>query len=259
MKKFLIMVAAGTAVCATGAGVALADSHEGEGIEPAYPVEIHACSYNEGMGPADLDKASAAWNAWADKHNLEGYSAWTLVPYYFGPEQEFDVLWLGGASNAKTLGRAQDLWLATGGKEIEGFNKVLDCTAHSNFATLRMKTPPERENPGNVVISFSDCNMADGLEFEDMAPALMEWAKYRENHGSKSGMWVLFPAYGGGAETFDFKWVAAWQNLEDQGADYDQYSESGWEKGNELFQGKLSCDSSRVYIATNRRMADNDD
>lgn len=259
MKKTLIVFATGGLIFSFMTGTVLADSHTDDELEPASPIEMFACRYNEGKGPADLDKAVDGWNAWADRHNLSDYSAWTLVPYYSGPEQEFDVLWLGGSQKAADLGRAQDLWLATGGKEIEGFNEAMTCNAHANYATLQFKKPPERENPGNVVVSFSDCNMSDGVVFEDLVPSLMQWAEYRESHGSTSGMWVLFPAYGGGAEDFDFKFVAAWQNLEEQGADYDEYNESGWKKGNELFQGKVSCDSSRVYHATNRRMAESDD
>lgn len=259
MKKMLIMLAVGGLVCLAGAGNALADSHvEGE-LKPASPLEMFACTYNEGKGPADLDKAVAAWNAWADKHDLKGYSAWTLLPYYSGPEQDFDVLWLGGSSKAAALGAAQDLWLATGSTELQGFSDVWNCAGHSNYATLQFKKPAERENPNNVVVSFTDCNMADGVVFDDLVPSLKEWAAYREGHGSTSGMWVLFPAYGGGGEAFDFKFVASWQNLAEQGADYDQYNESGWKKGNELFRGKVSCDSSRVYLATNRRMAESGD
>jgi len=259
LKKNLIVIAVSGLICTLAAATALADSHEGGELKPASPVELYACSYNEGKGPADLDKAAAAWNAWADKNELNGYSAWTLVPYYSGPEQEFDVLWLGGSSKAATLGRAQDLWLATGSKEMQGFNDVWSCDAHMNYATLQFKKPPERKNPNNVVLSFSDCTMADGVTFDDLVPSLMEWAKYREGHGSTSGMWVLFPAYGGGGEEFDFKFVASWQNLEEQGADYDQYNESGWKKGQELFSGKVDCDSSRVYLTTNRRMAESSD
>jgi hypothetical protein len=258
MKKTLMVCVTGGLVCALAMGPALADSHE-DGLEPATPLEMYACSYHDGMGPADLEKAVGAWNAWADKHELTDYSAWTLVPFYSGPEQDFDVLWLGGSAKAAALGRAQDLWLATGGEAMEGFNDLWACDTHANYATLQFKQPPERENPGNVVVSFTDCNLADGMVFDDMVPGLMEWADYRESHGSTSGMWVLFPAYGGGGEAFDFKFVAAWQNLEEQGADYDHYNETGWEKGNELFQGKVSCDSSRVYLATNRRMAESDD
>lgn len=259
MKRTFVLLATSGLICTFMTGPAVADSHADSELDPASPIELFTCNYNEGKGPADLDKAVDAWNAWADRQNLTEYSAWTLVPYYSGPDQDFDVLWLGGSPKAASLGRAQDLWLATGGKEIEGFNDVMACDTHANFATLRFKKPPERQNPGNVVVSFTDCNMADGVVFDDLVPSLMRWADYRESHGSTSGMWVLFPAYGGGGEDFDFKFVAAWQNLEEQGKDYDQYNESGWEKGNELFQGKVDCDSSRVYLATNHRMAESDD
>jgi hypothetical protein len=259
MKKSLLTFATGGLVFALGMGTAIADSHEEDGLKPATPIELFACSYNEGKGPADLDKASDAFNRWADKHNVTDYSAWTLVPYYSGPEQEFDTLWLGGSPKAAALGRVQDTWLSTGSAEAQGFADVMTCAGHANYATLQFKKPPKRENPENVVISFTDCNLADGVAFGDIVPSLMEWSDYRESHGSTAGMWVLFPAYGGGSEEFDFKFVASYQNLEDQGADYDQYNESGWKKGNELFENKVSCDSSRVYLAQNRRMMESDD
>ena len=123
MKKILIMLAFGGLVCIAGAGSALADSHvEGE-LKPASPLELFACTYNEGKGPADLDQAAAAWNAWADKHDLNGYSAWTLVPYYSGPEQEFDALWIGGSSKAATLGAARAIERAS--KWVAGARPVI--------------------------------------------------------------------------------------------------------------------------------------
>ena len=261
MNRYLMSLGAGVLVLVLGFGTGMvrADGHaEGQEMEPATPIEIFACRYNEGQGPADMEDPVEEFNDWADDADIN-YSAWTLTPYYFGPEQEFDFLWLGGSPNAKTLGSVQDAWLATGGDIQDEFNEVATCNAHGNFAALQFKKPPERENPSNVVISFSDCNMAEGMTFGDVAPALGEWAAYREGHGSTAGMWVLFPAYGSGGEEFDFKFVASHQNLADQGADWDQYSEGGWQKAEELFAGKLECDSSRVYLATNRRMAADDD
>lgn len=242
------------------AGIGIADEHEGEAGEAnvATPVEMFACRYNEGKGPADLDAATKNWNAWADKNGVDDYSAWTLVPYYSGPDQDFDVLWLGGSDNAKTMGRVQDTWLATGSKEAEGFAEVVSCDVHAAYAVLRMKKPPKRDNPSNIVISFSDCNTAEGTTFDDLYVPLIEWGNYKGENGSTAGMWVFFPSYGGGGEQFDFKWVTAHQNLEDMGADWDQFSESGWKKAGELFAGKLECDSSRSYLATNRRMAADD-
>ncbi len=236
-------------------GMVFADQHEsGEGsMDPAIPAELYVCSFNEGHGPDSLDKVVASWNRWADDNDLTDYSAWTLTPFYFGPEQDFDFIWLGASPTAEGMGRAQDRWLSAGGAVAAEFAEISTCNAHGNMATLQFKDPPERDNPGSVVLAFSDCSMHDGVTFDDVAPAIGEWSAYRSEHGSTSGMWVMFPAYGGGGEEFDFKFVAGWQNLAEQGADWDQYSREGWRKAEELFADKLSCDSSRVYVATTRR------
>ena len=257
MKRLLLSIISFGLVFFASLGVALADEHEGPA--PANPVEIFACKFNDGMGPADLDAPTARFNAWADKRNWTEYTAWTLMKYYAGESQDFDILWLGFTDTAQTLGRLQDQWLAEGTKVQAAFDEVTTCEGHANYASLTIKQPPEREQTDNLVVSFSDCNIADGMRFGDVMPSLQEWAKYREGHGSKGGIWVFFPAYGQGGEEFDFKILTAYENLEDQGADWDQYSAEGWQKAEELFAGKLSCDASRVYLATNRRRATDDE
>jgi hypothetical protein len=260
MKSILSVIVSGGLVL--GCGSVLADNHEGaeEEANVAYPMEMFACTYNDGKGPADLDAATKAWNAWADKKGITDYSAWTLVPYYFSDEQDFDVLWFGSADKAATLGRVQDSWIATGAKEAEGFAKVISCGTHAAYSVLMTKQPPKRDgDSGDLVVSFSDCNTADGVTIDDLYNPIIEWGKYKGENGSKGGHWVFFPSFGGGKETFDFKWVTAYENLEDLGADWDQMNESGWQKANELFQGRLSCDSSRTYLATSVRQAANSD
>lgn len=258
MKRILITIVTTLLTIGLAATPAMADSHAAMAAEP---VEMFSCSYAEGKSGKDLDKVVTNFNRWADGVGMNDYTAWTLVPYYASPEQDFDVLWLGHAPKAASLGMNQDKWLATGGKVQAEFDSVMPCDAHFNFASLMFKAPPQRDDPpDNVVISFSDCNMADGMDFsEDIAPALKEWAKYRGDQGSTGGLWVMFPAYGGGDEDFDFKWVSGYRSLEEQGKDWDQYAEAGWSKAGELFGGKLECDSSRVYLATNRRRAAADD
>lgn len=250
------MISAGLVFFA-GVGVVQADEHE-EASDPANPVEIFACTFNDGMGPADLKGPIDKLNSWADKRNWTEYSAWTLMKHYAGAAQEFDFLWVGVSPSAKALGRMQDQYLAEGTKVQDAFNEVSTCGAHGNFASLTIQQPPER-TLDNLVVSFSDCNMADGMLFGDVYPALDEWGKYRKSHGSKAGMWVWFPAYGDGASDFDFKLITAYGNLEEQGEDWDQYSAAGWEKAAELFPGKLKCDTSRVYLATNHRRIPDDE
>ena len=156
MKSVLTtVVSAGLMLCF---GSVFADSHEGDKGEAnvASPMEMFACTYNDGKGPADLDAATKDWNAWADKQGITDYSAWTLVPYYFSEEQEFDVLWFGAADKAKSLGRIQDSWLATGAKEVQGFADVMTCGVHAAYSVLMMKKPPEREGDcGDLVVTFS--------------------------------------------------------------------------------------------------------
>ena len=91
------------------------------------PVELYACSYNDGKGPDDLDIVIDKWNEWADTSGIDDYAAWTLTPYYFGPEQEFDVLWLGAGKDAVALGRAQDAYNAENAELQDDFNEVLTC------------------------------------------------------------------------------------------------------------------------------------
>ncbi|MEL7535940.1 MAG: hypothetical protein AAFM91_02655 [Pseudomonadota bacterium] len=238
------------------AGSSSAEHHEGVQLDPAAPIELYACNFNEGKGPADYDKAIGQWNKWADRQKMSSYSAWTLTPYYAGAEQDFDVIWLGATEKMKDMGRAHDMYLAKGESVQKAFADVIDCDTHAMFAAIQFKEPPEREDPSSVVITFSDCSGINGSSFDDLVPSMAEWAKYSEANGSTAGMWALMPALGGGGEEFEFKWVSSFQNLEEMGSHQDHYAEEGWKKGNELFKGKVECDSSRVYIATNRRMAD---
>lgn len=106
------------------------------------------------------------------------------MPYYFSPNQEFDVLWLGASPKAKTLGRIQDSWLATGSKAQEAFNDVISCDGHGSFSALQIKQPPERDDPSQIVVTFSDCSTSEGSTFNDLYDPLIEWGKYIGEHGS---------------------------------------------------------------------------
>ena len=154
------------------------------------------------------------------------------------------------------MGVLQDKWIATGDAVSAEFDKVGPCDGHSNFASVNFKQPPQNDDPSdNIVLTFSDCNIAEGKTFDDVAPAITAWAKFRTDQGSESGHWILFPAYGGGGEDFDFKWVSGHANHEAQGVDWDSYD---GDLDAQLFDGVIDCDSARVYNATNARRAASD-
>lgn len=255
MKKTLLTLLTGGLVFAGGINTAMAQDEDGS----ASPLEIYTCSYADGKGPADLDKVVANWNKWADDQGVTDYSAWTMTPYFFSSEQDFDVIWLGATKTGKSMGAAQDTWLATGGKLADEFNSVIPCDSHSMSAVVQFKAPPEPEDPSsNFVLDFSDCTIGDGKHFStDVAPALKAWSKLREEQGSTAGMWALFPVYGGGGEKYDFKFVVSHGNYSEMGADFDSYDSA---KAREIFPyGMLDCDSSRSYMVTSRRRAESAD
>lgn len=218
------------------------------------PVELFACSYNDRKGPADLEKVIARWSTWADNNAVSTYAAWTLTPYYYGPEQDFDVIWLGAGTNAVELGKAQDRYLATNGGVDAAFREVVTCDAHNNFASVNYKMPPQNATPQDSVLTFSDCKFKDGATFTAVSAAMAEWSQYLADHGSNTGIWHWYPVYGGGQEAFDFKWLEAHSSLEAMGGDYEIIGNGG----GFITQGRLmghliDCDSSRVYLAKSRR------
>lgn len=222
----------------------------------AIPVELFACSYNDRQDADDLDAVIGRWNRWADDQGIDDYAAWTLTPSYYGPEQDFDLLWLGAGKTGAALGRSQDLFRETGGDIGDAFSEVLSCDAHVGFASLNFKAMPDNATPSDSVISFSDCSFEDGATFSRFAAAMNEWAEFWGGLGSTVGTFVWFPIYGGGDEDFDFKWIDVHQNMEDLGSDFDRFGTGGAiAKSGQLFGHLVECDSSRAYRATSRRFA----
>lgn len=255
MKRVLITLVTSGFVLVAGSSNVVAQEDDDDG--GAVPVEVYTCSYNEGMGPADLDAVIAKWNDWADNQGMNDYSAWTLTPFYGSPEQEFDVIWMGVTKTGQGMGAIQDTWLANGGKLQVEFDSVLPCDSHSMFAAVQFKDPPEREDPSSIIIAFRDCTINDGKSFSaDVAPAMAAWSEFRSGHGSTAGMWAFFPVLGGGGEEYDYKAVTSHANYAEKGADFDNYDS---DKAREIFSGLGDCDSARVYNATNRRLAASDD
>jgi hypothetical protein len=251
MKQILKWPAVCSLLVLMGTGSTVAQD-EGEG-PTAFPVEIYVCNFNEGMGHAELNQWADKWNAWIESSTPEPYSAWTLTPFYFGQDQDFDFIWLGTSPNAAALGRAYDNYLTQSGDLQPEFDKFATCGAHSNLATVNIKEPADDGDSSSFVLSFSNCNIAEGKTMDDAFPVLQAWSEYRTGHGSGSGMWVMFPAYGGGKADFDFKFAVSHQNYAALGADYDQYAQGGYAKADELFTGILDCDEARTYNASTRR------
>jgi hypothetical protein len=250
VKKVLILsLITGLALLAGSSNISAQD----EGIH-VVPVELFACKYNEGKGAADLDKATKKWNSWADKNGVDDYAAWILTPYYYGPEQEFDVIWLGAGKTAVALGEIQDAYLNEKDGLHAAFNAVVSCDNHSNYASIRMDASGQTATPADSVLSFSDCKNMEGATSDQIFTGMTGWAAYLKEQGSTTSIFHWYPAYGGGAEEFDFKRIQVFKNFSDLGAAYDRYGNGGgYIKYGELLGELIDCDSNRAYVAKNVR------
>lgn len=255
MKRALIWKACAATTVTLSCAMTLAQE---ESEEPTiFPVETWTCNYNDGQGPADLDKVIEGWNDYMDESGADNYFAMTLTPNYFGGET-FHVGWLGTAPTAAELGAGADAWAANGGKHAEGFARVLTCDSHSNFATMQIKEPPERASTEETpVLTFANCSAVEGKTMEDVFTAMDAWTAYTIENGYRNAEWVMFPAYGVDDVDYDFKLVNGYDNHEEMGKDYDHYANGGgYQKHGELLGGVMSCDVGRVYDGiVRRRMA----
>ena len=181
-----------------------------------------------------------------DENDANQYFAMTMTPQMHGPET-FDVGWLGVAPTGEIMGRGRDGFRANGGEAAAEFGAVLDCESHSQFASLKIKEPPEREDPGSIVVAFSDCEIEDDYKIGDVIDGLRAWGAHQTESGYSNGTWVLFPAYGSGDEDFDFKMVNAYDNHAGMGRDFDLYGTGGgYMKRREIMGDMLDCGVSRV-------------
>jgi len=252
MKNVLISGVITTLVILSGSSVVAAE----ENANRVIPVELFACTYNDGKDAGDLDKAVDKWNKWADKNGIDDYAAWTMTPYYYGPEQEFDVIWLGAAKDAVALGKIQDAYNTENAGLRAAFAEVLSCDSHANFASLNYKAPPDGATPSNSVLTFSDCKYKEGASYSQLSAAMGEWSQHLSDTGSSSAIFHWYPAYGGGSEDFSFKWIEAYKNLTELGVDYESFGNGGGVVTNGKLLGHLiECDSSRAYLAKSRRFA----
>ncbi len=250
MKKKITIVTAALLLAWTGPAMA---EDEADDAMTIYPVETWTCNYNEGKGPADLDKATANWNKWMDESGGEAYGAMTVTPWYYGGDT-FDVGWIGFWPDGATMGAGTDHYLTNGSKAAAGFAEAVTCDSHSNFATTMIKSPGDRETPDNLVLYFSDCNLRDGTEWSEVLAGLRAWGDYMTEQEYGNGLWLMFPAFGSADMKFDFKQVTSYDTHAQAGAAYDKYANGGgWEKRFELLGDKLKCDVSRVYNAAFRR------
>jgi hypothetical protein len=255
MKKILKAISVVAAVLALAMGSAMAQV-SAEGMGKVVPVELFTCTYNNRQDADDLNAVIARWNRWMDERNNDDYAAWTLTPFHFGPDQDFDLIWMGAYRDGNAMGAGTDEWFAEGGDIDDAFAEVLDCDAHLGLSSAMYKSPPDNQTPGTAIITMMDCELNEGNRYTDIKAAELAWAKHMTDAGSTAGTFHWFPVFGGGDAEYDYKVVNAYANYTELGADWERFANGGGrDVSQETFADIDDCDDARVYVATSRRAA----
>ena len=260
MKVVRITAASAALSLLVGASPVFADNHEEDSDGGFIPIEIFACNFEDGKGPDDLNAVTAKWNAWMDEEGATDYFAALMYPN-FSSDLGFDVGWIGGWSDGNAMGAGTDMWIGQNGELGAEFDAVLECPTHTLFASVRMKDPGESEDDDkSFVLSFSNCTIEEGKEFEDVEAAQTAWNAYADEHGFKGGAWYMWPVWGESVDAdYDFKAVGSTPNYTTLGANFQLMADGHWRKSQEIWGDVLDCDSSRIYTSyVVREMPDDD-
>ena len=245
MKFFLNVLVSIFTLSAWSTQVAAQDGNKAPTLGPA---EIYTCNYLKGKDRGDLDKVVAKWNTWTDNNDPAPYTAWVMTPTFFGPEINFDLVWLGAWPTYADMGKSLQTWQDKGARMSAEFFNVFSCDQHSSMAVMPMQAPGEPNS--SSLVRFMDCTVSEGKTPEDMVNAHRKFGSYMDSKGSDTMAWMFFPGMGSGKIDYDYKMVLANDNWASLSKDGDIIANGGgWMKMGETFGGITECDSPRLYQA----------
>jgi hypothetical protein len=105
-------------------------------------------------------------------------------------------------------------------------------------------------SPGDGVVMFTECNIAQGSDWQKAIGAHKKYSAAMRSLGAKNSNWVFFPMLGGREDMdFDYWGVATFNNWSDYFAAYEIYvNGGGWQKGMEIMNGVASCAQGKATV-----------
>jgi hypothetical protein len=237
MKKYLA-----AALMLTAAQFVPAQVAQAQQATPPAPVEAYYCNFLPGKSMKDLMPVAERQRQWSDK-NAGEYSAWILTPAF-----AFDVgrtmpqvIWLGSTPNGNEFGKVASAWASSGGDIQSAFDAVVDCSMGHFLASSFEINAPEGI-PGDGVVMFSQCNIADGSDAMKAVEAHKKLSQDMRALGTKGSTWAFFPMLGGRDGGFDYWGVSTFNSTQDYFDAYEVYMNGGgWQKFAQHLGGITSC------------------
>jgi hypothetical protein len=248
LMRFLTVIAATVGSASTGLAQQNAPM-------PTPIVEIFACNLNDGSDMADLNVVTTRFNGWADRNNVADYTAFLARPWVYSADLPYDVLWLGAWQNGTAMAQGETLYMTQGEEIAAAFEEVIDCPAHSLYASVGIREP-DGPPPQSPVAVFRDCTLRDGRTVPEALDALGQWSEHTAGLGASPFTAALF-ALGGltDEQEYTFKAVEGFDSMEALGEFMDVYTAGAFMRAEEIFGRIMECNSPRIYMLTRVRAA----
>ena len=243
MKKQLVAVA--MTACTLLMGVGVASAQDGE-VPQFRPVELWACNYRDGKDQEDFDDALEKL---VEATGDDPYAAFQLTPNFRGPDQAFDLIYIGVWESGTSWGRDSVAYAERGVDADEAWEETLDCPVSVIFASMRIQADGgEPDESGDFVLAISDCNVAHGSSTGQALGAVQRFNDYQVANGSTVGKIAWFPVYGGGNAEFDFKLLNVYSGPQQVGDAFQWFIDNqAYLVQEDMMEGLLSCDVARLY------------
>ena len=136
---------------------------------PTPVIEIYTCNFTGTNDMADVMGVATRWNAWADRNNVNDYTAFVATPFLYSTDLEYDALWLGGWPNGTAMGVGEAQYLAQGDEIAAAFDAVVECPSHAQYAEVVINAP-QGPPPQNGIAVFRDCTVSEGAPCRKPSP-----------------------------------------------------------------------------------------
>lgn len=235
-----LLTAAVTAACTLCMGISASFAQDGP---PQFrPVEMWACSFNNGKDQDDIDDV---YEDLVEDMGETAYAAFQLDAY-FRANQEFDFLYLGAWADGTTMGSS----LAEADDTADAWNDAVTCPASLVFASTWLNQPENvAGGPGEFIMTVADCNTGHGISNSQAAGALRRYNEYEKANGLDVGTILWYPAFGHGGAEFDFKLVHVYPGAQQLGDSFSWFVDNqAYNVRSNITDGIVDCDEARVYM-----------
>jgi hypothetical protein len=208
------------------------------------PLEVWACSFNDGMDQDDMDDV---YEEIVEASGDTAYSAFQLTPYFrgtFGPN--IDFVYLGAWADGSVMGADMASYLGT---PDESWDDTVTCQGFL-YASNWVQPIQPPEDSGTGVVTVSDCTIDHGSTPAQAVGAISRFNNYRVANGMTIGTLVWFPVYGANDAEFDFKLVSVYSDAQHMGDAFKwSVDNAAYNVSASMTAGLVSCDEARLYTA----------